>query len=78
MKSLYYLMDYVLYQIFKIALNTSLKKHERVADKSSIKINVNKTENIITFKIKTGYYPEILTPETIKLRGSTKSKITKD
>ena len=31
-----------------------------------------------TFKIKTGYYLELLTPETTKLLGSTKSKITKD
>ena len=30
------------------------------------------------FKIKTGYYLELLTPETMKLLGSTKSKITKD
>ena len=37
-----------------------------------------KTENSITFKIKTGYYLELLTPETMKLLGSTKSKITKD
>ena len=29
------------------------------------------------FKIKTGYYLELLTPETMKLLGSTKSKITK-
>ena len=33
---------------------------------------------MITFKIKTGYYLELLTPETMKLLGSTKSKITKD
>ena len=32
----------------------------------------------ITFKINTGHYLELLTPETIKLLGSTKSKITKD
>ena len=38
----------------------------------------NRIENRITFKIKTGYYLELLTPETIKLLGSTKSKITKD
>ena len=43
----------------------------------SMKIYINKTENRITFKIKTGYYPKILTPETMKLLGSTKSKITK-
>ena len=30
------------------------------------------------FKIKTGYYLELLTPETIKLFGSNKSKIIKD
>ena len=30
------------------------------------------------FKIKTGYYLEFLTPETMKLLGNTKSKITKD
>ena len=37
-----------------------------------------KIENGITFKIKTGYYLEVLTLETINLLGSTKSKITKD
>ena len=35
-------------------------------------------ENRITFKIKNGYYLELLTPETMKLLGSTESKITKD
>ena len=40
-------------------------------------INVNKIENRITFKIKTEYYLEVLTPETMKLLGSTKSKVTK-
>ena len=32
----------------------------------------------ITFKIKNGYSLELLTPETMKLLGSTKNKITKD
>ena len=41
-------------------------------------VYVNKIENRITLRIKTGYYLELLTPETIKLLGSTKSKITKD
>ena len=44
----------------------------------SIRIYVNKIENRIKFKIKTGYYLELLTPETMKLLESTKSKITKD
>ena len=43
-----------------------------------IRMYINKTENRITFKIKTGYYLELLTPETMKLFGSTKSKITKN
>ena len=37
-----------------------------------------KIENRVTFKIKTGYYLELLTLETMQLLGSTKSKITKD
>ena len=39
---------------------------------------VNRIENRISFKIKNGYYLELLTPETMKLLGSTESKITKD
>ena len=35
-------------------------------------------ENRITFKIKTGYYLELLTTETKKLNGNTNSKITND
>ena len=54
-----------------------IKKHETFTDNPT-KIYVNKTESKIVFNIKTGYYLELLTPETIKLLGSTKSKITKD
>ena len=35
-------------------------------------------ENIITFKIKSGYYHKLLTPKLMKLLGSSKNKITKD
>ena len=41
-------------------------------------IYVNKIQYIIKFKIKIGYYLELLMLETIKLIGSTKSKITKN
>ena len=41
-------------------------------------IYVNKLEKRIMFKIKTRYYLKLLMRETIKLLGSTKSKITKD
>ena len=39
---------------------------------------MNKTENRIKFKIKTGYYLRLLTLETMKLLGSNKSMITKN
>ena len=47
-------------------------------DNPSVRIYVDKIENRITSKIKTTYYLEILIPETMKLLGSTKNKITKD
>ena len=38
----------------------------------------NKIKNRIEFKSTIGYYLELSTPETMKLLGSTKSKIYKD
>ena len=70
-------MDHILYKIFKNIMRIFKKKHETVTDNPSIMIYINKTENRITFIIKTGYYLERSTSERIKLRGSTKSKITK-
>ena len=55
-----------------------LKKHGEKTDNPSIKTYINKIEIRITFKIKTGHCLKFLTPETMKLLGSTKSKITKD
>ena len=55
-----------------------LKKHNESVDNPSIRIYVNKIENRITFKNKSGYYLELLAPETMKLLGSTVSKINKD
>ena len=55
-----------------------LKKHGENTDKPSVQIYVNKIENRVTFKIKNGYSLELLTPETMKLLGSTRNKITKD
>ena len=55
-----------------------LKKHWENIDNPSVRLYLNKTDNRITFKIKTGYYFKLLTPETIKLLGSTENKITKD
>ena len=47
-------------------------------DNPSIRIYLNKIENRNTFTIKTGYYLELLTPETMKLLESTENKIVKD
>ena len=51
-----------------------LTKHGEKTVDSLIKIFVNKIESRITFKINTGYYVEILTPETMKLVKSLKVK----
>ena len=53
-----------------------LKKREEKTVNPSIRIYTNKTKNRILFKIKTGYY--LSTPKSMKLFGSTKSKITKE
>ena len=55
-----------------------LKKHSEGVDKPSIRMYINRIENRITSKIKNGYYLKLLTPETMKLLGSTESKIMKD
>ena len=55
-----------------------IRKHETVTDNPSIMISINKIENRILFKIKAVFYLELVTPETIKLLGSTKIKINED
>ena len=55
-----------------------IKKHETLTDNSSIKIYSNKIKNRIVFKIKTGYKLELLTPQTMKLLGSTNKVVDKD
>ena len=55
-----------------------LKEHSENADNPPIKIFVNRIENRIAFKIKSGYYLQLLTSETMKSPGSAESKITKN
>ena len=43
-----------------------------------MEIYLNEIENRITIIIETGYYLELLIPETKRLLGSIKSKITKN
>ena len=54
-----------------------IKKHETLTENPPIQIYPNKIKNRIVFKIKTGYKLELLTPETIKLLGSTKNVVDK-
>ena len=53
-------------------------KNVEKTNNPSVRIYVNQIDNRVTFKLETGYYLELLTPETMKLLGSTKSNITKD
>ena len=43
-----------------------------------MQISVNKIENRVTFKIQNGYSFEILTPEKVKLLGSTENKLPQE
>ena len=60
----------------------TIKKYKALTGNPPIRAFVNKTENRITFKIKTitfktRYDLELPTLETMKLLGSTKNKIAK-
>ena len=52
-----------------------IKKHETLTGNLPIEIYPNKIKNRIVFKIKTGYKLELLTPETMRLLGSTKKVV---
>ena len=49
-----------------------IKKHKTLTENPPVQIYPNKIKNKVVFKIKTGYKLELLTPETMKLLGSTK------
>ena len=55
-----------------------IKKHEALTENRPILTYQNKIKNRITFKIKTGYKLELLTPETMNLLGSSKKVVDKD
>ena len=69
-------MDRILCQIVNIILTYfDFKiKHNKKIDNSSLKLHVNKIEKRITCTIKTGYYLELLIPQTIKFLGCTENK----
>ena len=55
-----------------------IKKHENLTENSPFQIYPNKIKNRIVFKIKADYKLELLSPEKIKLLGSTKKDADKD
>ena len=52
-----------------------IKKYETLTESSTIQIYANKIKHRIVFKMKTGYRLGLLTPETMKLLGSTKKVV---
>ena len=54
-----------------------IKKHKTLAENRPIQIHPNKIKNRIVFKIKTGYKLELLSPEKMKLLGSSKKDLDK-
>ena len=55
-----------------------IKKHETLTENPPVQIYPNKIKNRIVFKIKIGYKLELLSPQTMKLLGSTKKDVDKD
>ena len=52
-----------------------IKKHETLTENPLVQIYPNNIKNGVVFKIKTGYELELLTPETMRLLGSTKKDV---
>ena len=55
-----------------------IKKHENLTENPPVEIYPNYIKNSFVFKIKTGYKLELLSPETMKLLGSTKKDFDQD
>ena len=55
-----------------------IKKPETLNENSPVQIYPDKIKNRTVFKIKTGYKLELLTPETMRLLGSTKKDVDAD
>ena len=55
-----------------------IKKRETLTEDLPTEIYPNKIKNTIVFKIKTGYKLQLLTPEAMRLLGSTQKVVDKD
>ena len=54
-----------------------IKKQETLTENPPVQIHPYKIQNRIAFKTKTGHKLELLTPETMKLLGSTRKTLIK-
>ena len=70
--------DHILCQLFQIILNISQNINEEITDNPLMKIFSSKRANRILSKIKKGHSLELITPVTIKILQSNKSKTIKD
>ena len=59
-------------------MNTTLKKPEALVDKPPDQVYVNKIQDRVILRIRSGHYLELFTPKTMKLPGSTDEKISKE
>ena len=55
-----------------------IKKQETITENPPVQIYLSKIKNRIVFKIKTGYKLELLSPEMMKLLGSTNKDLERD
>ena len=69
---LIYQIVLILLMVFRIILNTLL------TESLPVQIYTNKIKTRIVFNIKTGHKLELLTPETMRLLGSTKKDVDAD
>ena len=51
-----------------------IKKYETMADNPPVQMYVNKNKNRIVFRIRTSYKSQLLSPEIMKVLGSSKKK----
>ena len=80
MVNLICLMDHTVFQTFTTIeyFEYIIKKHATIGDNPPVRIYVNKIENMIFFKIKTGYKLQLLSRETMKLLGTTNKDVDQD
>ena len=74
---LIYQMDLIPFVTFKITLNLSPRNTKLLTENLPVQIYPNKIKKNV-FKIKMGYKLELLTPETMRLLGSTKKDVDKN